>query len=190
MLAEGAGAALTAAGVGSVLVEVTSVVEQFVDAAPQSVTSVAAVLAAYYAVGTLLLTVSPDFSRTVTVTVTRRPIRAAVLGAVLAVVVAGLAVASFSVLWITGPFLVFALVWLPVALAALLYVSLAVTGGVLSVIGIDNRYGVLAVSGVVPLAFLWTPQDYAVDFVFLAVTVLGGGAMLWSLWDRGRDPTS
>lgn len=153
---------------------------------PAPVASAAVAAAAYYIVGTLALTLWPEFSRTVTRTVVRRPGRALVSGILLMLVVSALAVGAFTVLWIAGPFVVFALVWLPIALLALVYVTLAVFGGVLSLLGVDSPYAALAVGGVVPATLSWLPRDATIDLLFLAVLTLGGGAMLWSLWHRRR----
>lgn len=160
-----------------------------VDAAPDTLGAALAVLVGYYLVGAVLLSVWPGFSATVTETIVRRPIRAVLAGAVVLVGVAALAVASFAVLWITGPFLVFALVWLPIALVALVYVSVAITGSVLSLVGVENQYGALVISGIAPMALAWAPRDAIVDLLFVGVLTLGGGAMAWSAWEHGRRAT-
>lgn len=153
---------------------------------PDPIASAAVAVAAYYLVGVAVLAIWPEFSRTVTRTIVRRPVRAALSGLVLMLVVSALAVAAFAVLWIAGPFLVFAFVWLPIAMLAVVYVSLAVIGGVLSLLGVDRPYLALALGGVAPAAIALAPRDAVVDLLFLGVLTLGGGAMLWSLWHRRR----
>lgn len=156
---------------------------------PAPVASAAAAAAAYYLVGALALTLWPEFSRATARTVVRRPGRALASGVLLMLVVSALAIVAFTVLWIAGPFVVFALVWLPLALLALVYVTVGVIGGVLSLLGVDSPYAALAIGGVVPATLSWLPRDATIDLLFLVVLTLGGGAMLWSLWHRRRSVT-
>jgi len=153
---------------------------------PEPVAGAAAAAAAYYLVGAVALTLWPEFSRTAARTVVRRPGRALASGVLLLLAVSAVAIGAFAVLWIAGPFVVFALVWLPLALLALVYVTVGVIGGVLSVLGVDSPYAALAIGGVVPAALSWLPRDAVIDLLFLGVLTLGGGAMLWSLWHRRR----
>jgi len=153
---------------------------------PAPVASAAGAAAAYYLVGALALTLWPEFSRTAARTVVRRPARALVSGLLLMLAVSAISVGAFAVLWIAGPFVVFALVWLPLALLALVYVTVGVIGGVLSFAGVESPYVALAIGGVVPAALSWLPRDAVLDLLFLGVLTLGSGAMLWSLWHRRR----
>ncbi|MFC6730553.1 hypothetical protein ACFQDG_18020, partial [Natronoarchaeum mannanilyticum] len=109
-----------------------------------------------------------------------------VSGVLLMLAVSAISVAAFALLWIAGPFAVFALVWLPLALLALVYVTVGVIGGALSLVGVDSPYGALALGGVVPATLSWLPRDAVIDLLFLGVLTLGSGAMLWSLWHRRR----
>jgi len=153
---------------------------------PAPVASAAGAAAAYYLVGAVALTLWPEFSRTAARTVVRRPGRALVSGVLLMLAVSAISVAAFALLWIAGPFAVFALVWLPLALLALVYVTVGVIGGVLSLFGVDSPYAALAIGGVVPATLSWLPRDAVIDLLFLGVLTLGSGAMLWSLWHRRR----
>ena len=156
---------------------------------PAPIGGAATAAAAYYLVGALALTLWPEFSATASRTVVRRPGRSLVSGALVMLLVSGLAVLAFTALWIAGPFVVFALVWLPLALLALVYVTLGVIGGVLSLFGVDSPYAALAIGGVVPATISWLPRDAVIDVLFLGILTLGSGAMLWSLWHRRRSVT-
>ena len=175
-----------AVGPRSALVGVDAVVSAL-GGLPAPAASVLIALAAYYLVGTAVLGAWPDFSRTVTRTVVRRPVRSLVFGVLLMLAVSALSVAAYTALSIAGPFLVFAFVWLPIALLAVVYVSVAVTGGLLSLLGVDRPYLALTLGGVAPVALVLTPRDAVLDLLFLAVLTFGGGAMLWSLWHRRRS---
>jgi len=189
-LAAGAlGAQTFASGQRTALDATADVVASVLGGVPSPVASALLALAAYYLVGGTALAVWPDFSRTVTRTVVRRPLRSLVSGVLLMLAVSALAVATFSVLSIAGPFLVFAFVWVPIALLALAYVSIAVTGGLLSLVGVDRPAVALALGGVVLVAVAVAPRDAVIDLLFLGVLTFGGGAMLWSLWHRRRSST-